>query len=93
MTIIQVKSIVWNEKNREHIKKHNLEAGEVEEAITHIKAYRKGYKGRIILIGKTGKRLVSVVVAKERLRRYYVVTARDADRKERKLVYEKEKSK
>lgn len=91
MTRIHLRSLIWDEWNKEHIKKHNLSTKEVEGAITNIVVHRKGYKSRIILIGRSGKRLISVIVAKEKAKKYYVVTARDADRKEKSLVYEKEK--
>jgi len=35
---------------------------------------------------------LAVILAKEEVGTYYVVTARDADSKERRLVYEKEKN-
>lgn len=91
MTRIKLENLIWDLWNIDHIKKHNVTKIEVEEAITNIISYRTGYKGRIILTGKSGKRLISVVIFPKQARAYYIVTARDADRKERKLVYDKEK--
>ena len=90
MTQIKISSLHWNERNLEHITKHSVTREEVEEAICHILAHRQGYAGRIVLIGRSAKRLLSVIVSKETSGRYYIVTARDADKKERKLVYAKE---
>lgn len=93
MTKIFLRSVVWEENTTEHIKKHGVRKVEVESAIEGVLAHRRGYKQRIILIGKSGTRLISVVVFKEARDRFIVVTARDADKKERRLVYEKEKNK
>lgn len=91
MTRIVLEQLIWNDWNIEHIKKHNVSSKEVEEAISNILAHRMGYGRKIILIGRSGKRLLSMIVAKEKGNKYYPVTVRDADRKERRLVYEKEK--
>lgn len=91
MTRIHLENLIWNYWNREHIRKHNVLQQEVEEAIKNIITHRTGYNGRIILTGKSGKRLISVVVYPKQAKKYYIVTARDAEKKERRMVYEKEK--
>ena len=93
MTRIILKALIWDVWNTIHIKKHSVTKKETESAIKNIIAYRQGYKGRIVLIGRSGKRLLAVIVSKEISGRYYVVTARNADKKERRLAYEKEKYK
>lgn len=90
MTRIRLDQLIWDEWNTEHIKKHNVVQIEVEDAITNIRAHREGYSGRVILIGRSGKKILAVLVKKEKAGEYYIVTARDADKKERRLVYEKE---
>lgn len=85
MTRITIRSIVWTRGNAEHIRKHSLTIAEVEDAIDHVVAYRMGYKGRIVLIGRSGKRLLAVIVSKEELGHYYIVTARDADKKRKEI--------
>lgn len=90
MTGIVIKKIIWDEWNQEHIKRHNLTVEEVETAIDDFIAHKKGNKGRYILIGRCKGRLVSVVINRKAECTYYIVTARDADKKERKIVYEKE---
>lgn len=92
MTRIKLENLIWDLWNVEHIKKHNISQKEVEDAITNIITNRMGYEGRIILTGRSGKRLISVVVFPKQAKTYYIIAARDADKKERKLVYEKEKN-
>lgn len=91
MTKIVLEQLVWDDWNKKHIKKHQVSVKEVEEAISRILTHRAGYSGKIILIGRSGKRILAMIVAKEQGNKYYVVTVRDADKKERRLVYEKEK--
>lgn len=90
MTKIRVKKLVWTEWNVNHIKKHNVSVSEVEISIINFAAHKHGYKGRYILIGRSGKRIISTIVRREKPNTYLVITARDADKKERKIVYEKE---
>ena len=90
MTKIILSQLIWDSWNREHIKKHNVAVEVVEEAVSNLLAHRMGHDGKIVLIGRSDKRLIAMIIAHEEGNKYYVVTARDADRKERKLVYEKE---
>lgn len=91
MVRVKIRELVWNDHNREHIKKHNISIEEVENAIQNLIVHKKGKKGKYIAIGRTGKRILSVVIGREKTGVYYVVTARDSDKRERKIVYEKEK--
>lgn len=93
MTEIRLTDLVWDEWNQEHIAKHNVSIKNVEEAVTHIITHRKGKKGRIVLIGRSGTRLISVIAKPKSHHRFYPVTARDSDKKERRMVYEKESKK
>ncbi len=90
MTKIKISQLIWDEWNTEHIKKHNVTIAEVKEAIQNINAHRKGYAGRILLIGRAGKRTLAIVVAPKENSKYYPVTVRDADKKERRLVRDNE---
>lgn len=92
MTRIVIKKLIWDEWNREHIKKHNVSVDEAEEAVNNLIAHKKGKKGRFIAIGRSGTRIISVLVGRKETGVYYVATARDSDKKERRLVYEKEKN-
>lgn len=91
MTRIKIRELIWNERNVEHIRKHNVTVAEAEEVVKSFIAHKAGKKGRYIAIGRSGKRLISVIVKRERTGIYYPVTARDAAKEERKRVYEKEK--
>lgn len=93
MTRIRIEKLVWNTWNKEHIKKHNLSQKEVEVAVCNVIVQREGYERRFILLGRSGTRIVAVIMRREKTGMYYIVTARDADKKERRLVYEKEKHK
>ncbi len=90
MTKIKISQLIWDEWNTEHIKKHNVTIAEVKEAIQNINAHRKGYAGRILLIGRAGKRTLAIVVVPKENSKYYPVTVRDADKKERRLVRDNE---
>ena len=51
MTEIKIEQIVWDEWNVKHINKHNVTQEEVEEVVTTIITHKKGYSGRVLLIG------------------------------------------
>lgn len=89
MTKIKLEQLIWDGWNRKHIKKHSVSVNEVEQAVNNILTHRAGYDGRIILIGRSGDRLLAMIMSLQENHKFYVVTARDADRKERRLVYEK----
>ncbi len=91
MTRIKIRELIWNEYNIRHIKKHNVSVGEAEEVVKNFIAHKAGKKGRYIAIGRSGKRLISVIVKRKKTGIYYPVTARDAAKEERRRVYEKEK--
>jgi len=91
MIRIVVKKLIWDKYNIEHIKKHNVTVAEVEEIAKSTLAHKKAKKGRYLIIGRAGKRILSVVLNRKGLGVYYPVTARDAAKKERRQVYEKEK--
>lgn len=93
MTRIKVKKLVWADWNIKHVKeKHNLTVEEAETAAKNLVAHKKGYKGRYIVIGRSGKRIVAVIVVREKIGQYFAVTARDANKEERERIYEKEKN-
>ena len=91
MTRIRIKKLIWDEFNTGHIKKHNVSQKEVEHVVKNIITHKKAKSGRYLIIGRTGSRIISIAVSRNEVGIYYPVTARDSDKKERKLVYEKEK--
>lgn len=86
MTRIEINNLIWDEWNLEHVKKHSLTKRVVEKAILNVKAFRYGYKGRIILICDLRETLISIIVDRKADGKYYVVTARIAGKEERKLI-------
>jgi uncharacterized DUF497 family protein len=86
---IRKKDLVWDDWNIAHIAKHSVKPNDVEEVLKGSYIAKGTYKRRILVIGKSGSRMLSIVLNKEP-RGYYVVTARDASRRERR-VYRDEK--
>jgi len=90
MTRIVVKRLIWDDVNKEHIKKHDVSLEQVEEVGKNQLAHKKGHSGRYIIIGRSGARILSVIIRRIKVGVYYPVAARDADKDERKRIYEKE---
>ena len=88
--LYNIEDLVWDEWNKEHIKKHEVTILEVGEACWRpIKIYRT-YKNRLIILGRTKKdRKLAIVLAKQDGNLYYVITARSMSRKERRTINEK----
>lgn len=91
MTRIKIKKLLWDKWNVEHIKKHNITVDEVEEVAKNIITHKKAKLGRYLIMGRVGGRMISVAVSKQEAGVYYPATARDSAKKERKIIYEKEK--
>lgn len=91
MTKIKVKKLVWTEWTIEHIKKHNISVEEIIVAVKNLAYHKQTYNNRYLVIGRSGPRIISVVVRRKALTAYLVITARDANKKERRRLYEKEK--
>lgn len=92
MTRIVIREFVWDEINLEHIKEHNVSREEVEQA-KEIIYHRRTYGGKYLVTVKSENRLLTIIISRKGLSKYYVVTARDASRKERKQIYEKQHKK
>jgi len=86
---IKRREFIWEEKNIKHIAKHNVNPNEAEGVLKDYVS-RETYKDRIMLIGRSGKRILTVILGKE-AKGYYVVSARDAGKKERR-IYKNEKT-
>ena len=91
MTRIVIKKLIWDKYNSEHIKKHNVTVDEVDKVSRNIIVHKRAKKGRYLITGRVENRLVSVAINRKGVGIYYPITARDAAKKERKSVYEKEK--
>ena len=83
-----MKKLIWDDWNRNHIKKHNVTVGEVEEAYMNKKFEINTYSERKKLYGLTNKgRMMIIIVSKENNKKLYVFSARDMSRKERREYY------
>lgn len=91
MTRVTVKYLVFDEYNLEHIKKHNVTREEIEEIGKNFLYHRKTHTGRYLAVGRVNKRIITLVIRRISVGKYYLITARDASKKERKDIYEKEK--
>ena len=88
MKELSILGLVWDSFNESHIwERHQLTRAEVEEV-----AYgppeklfaRQTYGGRFLVIGpKADRRLLVLILAPKGSGKYYPVSARPADRKER----------
>jgi len=90
MTRIKIKTLLWDDWNTEHIKKHNVIVNEVEIAAKNISWHKKTKNGKYLAGGRSGRRILSLIIRRKERTTYYLVTARDAEKKERKKLYERE---
>ena len=90
MTRIVIKELVFDSWNRNHIQKHNVTIEEIVKAGHNLIYHKQSYQQRYVAIGRCGPRLLSLVIKRVSVGKYYLITARDASKKERKKVYEKE---
>lgn len=75
--------LIWNAKNVEHIAGHGVSLNEVEEAVEDSKALLFKHRGRYVLLGSAWGRILFVVLEWIGTG-YYVITARDVDKKEKR---------
>lgn len=92
MTKIRIKNIVWDSFNLEHIQKHSVTVAEVEGVKNKIIYHRKTDKNRYLAVGRSKDRMITLIIRRLEPTTYFLVTARDASKKERKIAYEKELS-
>jgi uncharacterized DUF497 family protein len=86
-----IRRLRWNAWNEAHIVRHEVSRQKVEQACQSEHIYFESYRERLILIGPTlAGRMLAVVLEHEGEDSYYVVTARSADRKERRLFREEQ---
>jgi uncharacterized DUF497 family protein len=83
---VQITHLLWDAWNVAHIARHQVLPEEVEEVCHGNAVTGEAYGGRIMLIGPTGGGRMLAVVLRPQLEPgvYYPITARDADRKERR---------
>lgn len=80
-----IKKLVWDEWNKEHITRHNVEQGEVEEVCNSKNLFTRGRGGSYKLVGQaTTGRYLTIILSPRSGGYFYPMTARDADNKERR---------
>jgi uncharacterized DUF497 family protein len=86
MTMLFVRRLIWDTWNIAHIARHDVIPEEVEEVCHGQPVTSQTYKGRLRVVGPTRSyRMLTVILAPtEEPGVYYPVTARPADRKERR---------
>lgn len=82
--IIRIKELIWDEFNSSHIQKHSVTTEEVESICSKKVTAWATYSNRYLVVERTIKgRLLTIVLVQKSKNTFYVVTARDASRKER----------
>ena len=86
---LYIRQLRWDELNVAHIARHGVVPDEVEAVCHGAFIHRESYSGRVLIIGPARpRRMLAIVLAPEGDNVYYVVTARNADRKERRQCTE-----
>ena len=86
---ITTEKLNWNPRNVEHIARHEVAPNEVEEVCLSRFIFWQSYGGRFMVVGRTlAERTLAVVLEPDDNGMYYVVTARPASRRERRLYRE-----
>lgn len=83
--------LVWNEWNVNHIARHGVVPTEAEEVCSNAVMIRQSYADRIVVIGPTNEGRILAVILEPLdpdTKTNYVVTARPASRRERRLYRE-----
>lgn len=81
--------LIWNPLNAEHIARHDVTINEVEEVSEGKFIFWQSYGGRFMIVGRTlAERTLAIVLEPDDSGMYYVVTARPASRRERRLYTE-----
>lgn len=86
---MRVEHVIWSAANVAHVGKHGISPEEVEDVLftPPLNARRGEREGAYLVLGRTraGRRLLVVIALRPR-NSWYVVTARDVDRAERRRM-------
>jgi uncharacterized DUF497 family protein len=90
--MLVVRRLIWDTWNVAHIARHRVTPEEVEEVCQGTPVTSTTYKGRLRVVGPTadGRMLTAILAPTGAPGVYYPITARPADRKERR-GYEEER--
>lgn len=81
-----VRRLIWDDWNVAHIARHEVIPEEVEQVCHGAPVTSETYKGRLRVVGPTeaGRMLTVILDPEDEEAVYYPITARPADRKERR---------
>lgn len=86
---MRIDELIFNEENVEHIASHNVIPEEVRQVLEGKTLFLSAKQNRVMAIGKTKLgRFLTIVLDKTKDYMYYVVAARDADKKEKRMYQE-----
>jgi uncharacterized DUF497 family protein len=91
---LQIDQLAWDHWNLEHIKKHGVSKTEIDEVVQSDYVYKDSYKERFLVTGRTrAGRVQSIAVGGSPglPGTFYVFSARQASRKERRELEESER--
>ena len=85
-SMLSVRHLIWDAWNVAHIARHRVRPEEVEEVCHDQPMTSETYKGRLRVVGLTrsGRILTVILAPTPEPGVYYPITARPADRKERR---------
>ncbi len=87
--MISINKLIWDDGNKAHIARHDVVPDEVEEVCQGTPIIRNSYNDRIMVIGPSSSgRMLAVVLHPKGEGVYYPVTARSADKRERKDYFD-----
>jgi uncharacterized DUF497 family protein len=87
--MIVIRRLIWNSWNIEHIARHDVTPGEVEDVCHGDYIASQTYKGRIRVVGPTSTgRMLAIILAPREKEAYYTVTAHNANAGERQRYKE-----
>jgi uncharacterized protein len=82
----KIKKVVWDNRNIQHIARHGIVPTEVGFALQDpMVKFLSTYNGRALVLGRSGKRFLAAVLNEEKPGSFYVITARDMSKKERRF--------
>jgi uncharacterized DUF497 family protein len=84
--MLTIRRLIWDPWNVAHIARHRVTPEEVEEVAHGTPVTSATYKGRIRVVGpaRNGRMLTAILAPTDEPGVYYPITARPADRKERR---------
>ena len=90
--MIDVRHLIWDAWNSEHIARHGVVPDEVEAVCHGQPVVSETYEGRLRVVGPMDQqRMLTIILAPKGDGAYYPVTARPASRKERRRYQERAK--